>query len=235
MDAKYQDRVVTPRIGKPVEIQALWINALRIAAAWSPHWAALAAQATQAFLARFANPAGGLFDVIDEDHVPGRTNAQLRPNQIFAVGGLPYPILTGDAARAVVDLVEAHLLTPLGLRTLAPADPAYRPRYAGDLPSRDGAYHQGTAWPWLLGPFVEAWLRTRTTTPASRQQAAARFLAPLEAHLTQFGLGHVCEVADGDAPHTPGGCPFQAWSVGEMLRIRRMLAPPSPTGQDTPA
>ncbi len=235
MDAKYQDWVVTPRIGKPVEIQALWINALRIAAAWAPHWSALADQATHSFLQRFPNPAGGLFDVIDEDHVPGRANAQFRPNQIFAVGGLPFQILTGPVARSMVDSVEAHLLTPLGLRTLAPSDPAYRPHYAGDLPARDGAYHQGTAWPWLLGPFVQAWLRTRPATEAARQEATQRFLAPLEAHLSQFGLGHVCEVADGDPPHTPGGCPFQAWSVGEMIRIRRMLAPPPPTGQDPAA
>jgi predicted glycogen debranching enzyme len=223
MDAKCGDWVVTPRIGKPVEIQALWINALRIATAWSPRWSALADQATQTFLARFPNPAGGLFDVIDEDHIPGRTNPQLRPNQIFAVGGLPHQILTGPPARALVDLVETQLLTPIGLRTLAPTDPAYRPHYAGDLASRDGAYHQGTAWPWLLGPFVEAWLRTRPNTQSSRLEAATRFLAPLEAHLSTFGLGHVCEVADGDPPHTPGGCPFQAWSVGEMIRVRAMV------------
>jgi predicted glycogen debranching enzyme len=225
MDAKVDDWVVTPRIGKPVEVQALWINALRIAAAWTPQspWADLAARAQTSFRARFPNPAGGLFDVIDSDHIPGQTDASLRPNQIFAIGGLPHQILAGPQARAVVDLVEHHLLTPLGLRTLAPNDPAYRPRYQGDRVSRDGAYHQGTAWPWLLGPFIEAWLRVRDNTEAARAEAAARFLPPLEAHLAVDGIGHICEVADGDAPHTPGGCPWQAWSLGELIRVRRML------------
>jgi predicted glycogen debranching enzyme len=232
MDAKVADWVVTPRIGKPVEIQALWINALRIAARWSPAWLTLADRATASFRARFIRPDGSLFDVVDADHIPGRDDPTLRPNQIFAVGGLPYPLLDGAQARAVVDAVEAKLLTPLGLRTLSPDDPAYCPRYAGDLRARDGAYHQGTAWPWLMGPFVEAWLRTRPPTPAARAEAARRFLAPLEAHLSTDGLGHVCEVADGDAPHHPGGCPFQAWSVGELIRIRRMLAPSAPPPED---
>ena len=229
MDAKCDDWVVTPRIGKPVEVQALWINALRIAARWAQHWSALADRAQASFAARFVRPDGaGLFDVIDADHIAGRTDASVRPNQIFAVGGLPYAVLNAAAARAVVDAVEAALLTPLGLRTLAPDDPAYCPRYAGDRRARDGAYHQGTAWPWLMGPFVQAWLRVRGDTAAARTQAAARFLAPLEDFQAHQGLGHICEVVDGDAPHRPGGCPFQAWSVGEFLRIRRMVAPASP-------
>ncbi len=226
MDAKVGDRVVTPRIGKPVEVQALWINALRIGAAWRPEWGALADRAQTSFLQRFPDPdSGGLADVVDADGVPGRVNRRLRPNQIFAVGGLPFLLLSGPAARRVVDLVEARLLTPMGLRTLAPDDPAYVGRYAGGPAQRDGAYHQGTAWPWLIGPFVEAWLRTRGDTPAARAEAAARFLAPLRAHLNEAGLGHVSEVADGDAPHTPGGCPFQAWSLGELLRAEMLVAP----------
>jgi len=225
MDAKVGDWVVTPRIGKPVEVQALWINALRIGAAWRPEWGALADRAQGAFLQRFPDPgSGGLVDVIDADGVPGRTDRSLRPNQIFAVGGLPFPLLSGPAARRVVDLVEARLLTPMGLRTLAPDDPAYRAQYAGDRVQRDGAYHQGTAWPWLIGPFVEAWLRVRGNTAAAQTEASARFLAPLRAHLNEAGLGHVSEVADGDAPHTPGGCPFQAWSLGELLRAETMVA-----------
>jgi glycogen debranching enzyme len=148
---------------------------------------------------------------------------KLRPNQIFAVGGLPFPVLEGAAARAVVDLVEAKLLTPLGLRSLAPDDPDYQPHYRGDQRARDGAYHQGTVWPWLMGPFVEAWLRVRGSTAAAKQEARNRFLAPLLAHLETAGLGHVSEIADGDPPHTPGGCPFQAWSLGELIRIQRML------------
>ncbi|SDI16470.1 amylo-alpha-1,6-glucosidase [Paraburkholderia phenazinium] len=225
MDAKVGDWVVTPRIGKPVEVQALWINALRIASAWNPQWQDLAARASQAFAQRFTDPASGaLFDNVDVDHVPGAVDRSIRPNQIFAVGGLPFTLLEGAVARAVVEQVETHLLTPLGLRTLAPSDPAYRGRYAGSPVERDGAYHQGTVWPWLIGPFVEAWLRVHQPDEGARAQARTRFLAPLLAHLDHDGLDHVCEVADGDAPHQPGGTPFQAWSLGELLRVKRMLA-----------
>jgi predicted glycogen debranching enzyme len=225
MDAKPGDWVVTPRIGKPVEVQALWINALRIGAAWSPRWQDMEMRARAAFAARFPNPdTGGLYDVVDADNVPGRIDPSIRPNQIFAVGGLPLPLLEGEAARRVVDLVETRLLTPLGLRTLAPDDPAYVPHYRGGPRERDGAYHQGTAWPWLMGPFVEAWLRVRGDTPVARREAQRRFLAPLVAHLGAAGLGHVSEVVDAEPPHTPGGCPFQAWSLSELIRIERMLA-----------
>ncbi|KAB1072305.1 amylo-alpha-1,6-glucosidase [Methylobacterium planeticum] len=229
MDAKVGDWVVTPRIGKPVEIQALWINALHIGATrWSPSLAQAEARARAAFRDRFIGPAGGLHDVVDVGHIPGTADASLRPNQIFAVGGLPFAILEGEAALAVVEIVERKLLTPLGLRTLAPDDPAYVGRYAGDPRARDGAYHQGTVWPWLLGPFVDAWLAVRGRSEAAKAEARARFLPPLSAHLGEAGLGHVSEVADGDSPHRPGGCPFQAWSLGEYIRIQRMLdlAPP---------
>jgi predicted glycogen debranching enzyme len=223
MDAKTGDHVVTPRIGKPVEIQALWINALFIAGdRWGPKWRLAAMRAQDAFARRFKNPEGGLFDVIDDGHVPGSTDASLRPNQIFAVGGLPMPLLGGSVASGIVDLVEARLLTPLGLRTLSADDPAYVGRYRGGPAARDGAYHQGTVWPWLMGAFVDAWLNVRGRTEAAKAEAAARFLPPLMAHLDEAGLGHVSEVADGDAPHVPGGCPFQAWSLGELIRVRRM-------------
>ncbi|HSZ92692.1 MAG TPA: amylo-alpha-1,6-glucosidase [Acetobacteraceae bacterium] len=225
MDAKIGDRVVTPRIGKPVEVQALWINALRIGGEWSQRWSALARHATESFAARFPNPGGGLYDVIDADHVPGATDGKLRPNQILAVGGLPFALLQGAAARTVVDLVEDKLLTPLGLRTLSPDDPDYAPHYRGGPVERDNAYHQGTAWPWLAGPFVDAWLRVRDHSAEAKAEARRRFLAPLQAHLATAGLGHVSEVADGASPHTPGGCPFQAWSLGELIRIEQMLAP----------
>ena len=224
MDAKLGDDVITPRIGKPVEIQALWLNALQIVAAWSDRYTDLAARAHAAFMRRFPNPAtGGLYDVIDADHVAGAIDPSVRPNQILAVGGLPFPVLQGTSARSVVDLVEATLVTPLGLRTLSPDDPAYIGIFHGDAYHRDHAYHQGTAWPWLAGPFVDAWLRVRGRTGAAKAEARQRFLAPLTRHLQVAGLGHVSEVADGDPPHLPGGCPFQAWSLGELIRIRRFV------------
>jgi predicted glycogen debranching enzyme len=225
MDAKVGDWVVTPRIGKPVEVQALWINALRIAATWNPRWQPPAERALQAFHERFVDPSTHtLADNVDVDHVKGAVDRSIRPNQIFAVGGLPFPLLEGAAARAVLEQVETQLLTPLGLRTLAPSDPAYRGRYSGPLLARDGAYHQGTVWPWLLGPFAEAWLRVHGAAADTRAQARTRFLDPLYAQLDHAGLDHLPEIADGDAPHTPAGTPFQAWSLGELLRIESLLS-----------
>jgi predicted glycogen debranching enzyme len=229
MDARVGDWVVTPRIGKPVEIQALWINALRLAGRRQPEYGRMADHAMASFNARFVNVAPvGLPDVVDADHVEGKVDAAFRPNQIFAVGGLPFPLLEGAPARAVVDAVEALLWTPLGLRSLAPGEPGYAGRYEGGPVERDGAYHQGTVWPWLIGPFVDAWVRVRGRTPEAVAEARARFLTPLFDHLEVAGLGHVSEIADGDAPYTPRGCPFQAWSLGELLRLdRRILAPPA--------
>jgi len=216
MDARVDGRVITPRIGKPVEIQALWINALRCAGG---RHAARADRAQAAFVARFPRPDGdGLFDVVDVDQVAGRVDASIRPNQIFAVGGLPNRIVSGEMARAVVATVERELLTPMGLRTLALDDPAYKPRCEGGVPERDGAYHQGTVWPWLMGGFVDAWLNVNGDDAAGRADARRRFLAPLQQHLEVAGLGHVSEIADGDPPYTPRGCPFQAWSLGELIR-----------------
>ncbi len=222
MDARCDDHPVTPRVGKPVEIQALWLNALALMSANSPRWRALYERGRVQFEQKFWNEERGcLFDVIDADGQPGRRDASLRPNQIFAVGGLPLVLLSPARAQAVVARVEAELLTPAtGLRTLAPGEPGYRGRYEGDRVARDNAYHQGTAWPWLLGPFVEAWVRVHGDNRAARAAARARFLDPLLASLpTNVGINGVPEVADGDAPHTPGGCPFQAWSVGELVRL----------------
>src|SRR5262249_44912493 len=161
-DAKVGDRVVTPRIGKPVEVQALWVNALRIGGAITPRWVRLAERAEAAFFARFWDETRGvLHDVVDVDHRPGTVDPTMRPNQILAVGGLPYALLDAARGRRVVDAVEARLWTPLGLRSLAPDEPGYAPHYAGGVAARDAAYHQGTAWPWLMGPFVEAWVRVR--------------------------------------------------------------------------
>jgi predicted glycogen debranching enzyme len=224
MDAKVGDWVVTPRIGKPVELEALWINALFIGRLLSDRWNELAERATASFFPRFWNEgAGCVYDVVDRDHVAGAVDASFRPNQIFAVGGLPIPLLTGERARRVVEAVEARLLTPMGLRSLAPEDPAYIGHYQGGVRERDAAYHQGTVWPWLLGPFVEAWLRVRGETQSAKREARVRFLDPLLARLDEAGLGHICEIADGDPPHAPRGCPFQAWSVGEALRLDRVV------------
>jgi predicted glycogen debranching enzyme len=224
MDAKVGDWVVTPRIGKPVEVQALWLNALAIGSRFSERWQERFARGHASFAARFWNEnAGGLFDVVDCDHRAGTVDAAFRPNQIFAVGGLPLALLDGDRARRLVDGVGARLWTPLGLRSLAPGEPGYVGRYDGGVRERDGAYHQGTAWPWLLGAFVEAWVRVRGGTQEAKRQARERFVVPLWRHLDEAGLGHVSEIADGDAPHTPRGCPFQAWSVGEALRLDRVV------------
>jgi predicted glycogen debranching enzyme len=215
MDAKVGDWVVTPRIGKPVEIQTLWLNALWIGAQRNPRWQALFDSGLQCFRSRFWNEARGcLFDVIDCDHQHGVLDASLRPNQIFAVGGLPLCLLEEEPARAVVDVVQASLLTPKGLRSLGPDEPGYRAHYEGGVVQRDGSYHQGTVWPWLIGPFVEAWLRVRGNSPSGKEEARNRFLPPLYAHLNEAGLGHVSEITDAQAPHTPRGCPFQAWSLG---------------------
>ncbi|WP_447977533.1 amylo-alpha-1,6-glucosidase [Candidatus Nitrospira bockiana] len=231
MDAKVGDWVVTPRIGKPVEVQALWLNALWIASRVSPEWTRVYERGATAFGQRFWNPDGGsLYDVVDVDHVPGKVDARCRPNQIFAVGGLPRQLLTGPRARRIVDLVEARLWTPMGLRSLAPGEPGYAPRYEGGVRERDGAYHQGTVWPWLAGPFVEAWVRVRRSRREVVEQARTRYVQPLLDHLQAAGLGHVSELADAEAPFTPRGCPFQAWSLGEVLRLLHgVLAAPGAT------
>ena len=226
MDAIVDGLPVTPRIGKPVELQALWINALNIVGRMpgGEPFVPAGLHARESLLARFPDlETGGLIDVLDADGVPGKRDATLRPNQIFAAGGLPFPVLTPALQYGVVAAVERALLTPLGLRTLDPADPAYCPHYRGGPTERDRAYHQGTAWPWLLGPFVAAWLARRDYTADAVAEARARFLPSLRAHLWDAGLGHVSEVVDAEAPHTPGGCPFQAWSPGELMRIEAML------------
>jgi predicted glycogen debranching enzyme len=224
MDARVGDRVITPRIGKPVEVEALWLNALSAASYLEPSWRGAFDRGRVAFLERFWNEdLGRLADVVDVDHVPGSRDDTLRPNQILAVGGLPVALLDGKRARRLVDVVEQELLTPIGLRSLGRGEPGYSPRYEGDSSARDAVYHQGTAWPWLIGPFVEAWVRVRGNTDAARRDARARFMTPMRAHLETAGLGHVSEIADADAPFAPKGCPFQAWSIGELLRLDRLV------------
>jgi len=224
MDARVGDRVITPRIGKPVEIQALWLNALRIASDLNPKWCEPFERGRRSFLERFwSNDHGCLADVVDVDHVRNTRDDTFRPNQILAVGGLPVTLLDDDKSRRVVEAVEARLLTPIGLRSLARGEPGYAPRYEGDSAARDAVYHQGTVWPWLMGPFVDAWVRVRGNTSEARAEARHRFIEPLLAHLRSTGLGHISEIADAEAPFTPKGCPFQAWSLGELLRLDRVV------------
>jgi glycogen debranching enzyme len=220
MDAKVGNWVVTPRIGKPVEIQALWLNALQFGAELSNKWQEPFFRGLESFQSRFWYEEGGyLYDVLDVDHRAGTADATLRPNQIFAAGGLPTVLLDEDKARSVVEVVEKHLLTPAGLRSLAPNEPGYCPHYVGGVYERDRAYHQGTVWPWLMGPFVEAWVRSQGSTARAKSLARKRFLEPFCRQLDPLKLGHLPEIADGDDPHQRRGCPFQAWSVGEALRM----------------
>ncbi len=223
MDAKVGDWVVTPRIGKPVEINALWYNVLRTIAGFlaaqgeaaAARYGTLADRVRDSFRARFARPGrGALADVVDG---PDGDDLTLRPNQIFAVS-LPFPLLEGDPAAAVVDEVGRALLTTYGLRSLCPEAPGYRGVYGGDPVSRDGAYHQGTVWAWLIGAYAEAHYRVH-----GDPEAALRLLHPFEHHLGDAGLGTISEIFDGDPPHLPRGCVGQAWSVAEVLRAWRQL------------
>ena len=229
MDARVGDHVITPRIGKPVEIQALWLNAVAAASQRQPRWREVFDRGRASFVNRFWNDTNGyLADVVDVDQVRGTRDESFRPNQILAIGGLPIGLMDGERARRVVDEVERRLVTPLGLRSLAPGEPGYSARYEGGPSTRDGVYHQGTVWPWLIGPFVEAWLRTRGNTSAARREARLRFLNPLLAHLETAGLGHISEIADAEEPFTPRGCPFQAWSLGELIRLDRQILAKTP-------
>ena len=224
MDAKIGDWVVTPRTGKPVEVQALWLNALGLAARHNPQWQKLFEQGCASFRQRFWNEARGcLYDVVDVDHVPGTVDDRVRPNQIFAVGGLPLALIEGERAARVAQMVEDKLWTPMGPRSLAPGEKDYAAHYTGTGPERDAVYHQGTVWPWLTGPFVEAWVRVHGGTAEARAKARQLFLAPQLSRLDLPGLLHVAEIADAEAPYTARGCPFQAWSLGEVLRLERMI------------
>jgi len=221
MDAKVGDWVVTPRRGKAVEINALWYDALRFYEQWLREEEQDQSRANDirvhadrvqaAFNRRFWNSQGGfLYDVVDG---ADGDDASFRPNQIFAIS-LTHPILHENRWREVLDKVTSRLLTPAGLRSLAPGEPDYKPRYDGDLRSRDAAYHQGTVWGWLIGPFVDAWLKVRP----GETETARQFLGGFFNHLGESCVGSISEVFDAEAPYTPRGCPAQAWSVAEVLR-----------------
>jgi len=215
MDAKIGDWVVTPRHGKPVEINALWHHGLRfVEELGATHAGPSGDSVGEAFRARFWNEqAGYLNDVVDGD---AAADDSLRPNQVIALS-LPYPMLEAERARRVLAVVERELLTPYGLRTLSRGDSRYRGRYAGDQWSRDSAYHEGTVWPWLLGPFITAYVSFAADKEAARRTARG-WLQRIWEHLREAGVGFVSEVFDGDEPHRPGGCIAQAWSVAEILR-----------------
>src|SRR5216684_133630 len=212
MDAIVDGEAVTPRRGKPVEINALWYNALRIVATLTGD-AALASRADtvrEAFETAFWNrDAQVCFDVVNPN------DASIRPNQLFAIA-LPFPLFDDVRAEEVLGVCESQLLTPVGLRTLAPSDPCYLGQLLGDQHARDTAYHQGTVWPWLLGAYIDALIRVRGD---AGRETARGLIANLQAHLTDAGVGTISEIFDGDAPHTPHGCIAQAWSVGEVLRV----------------
>ena len=223
MDARVDDISFTPRVGKPVEINALWYNALLCLAGWladrgdpaAAIYRELAGRVHESFLARFVQPdSDHLVDVVDG---PAGDETHIRPNQLFAIS-LPHPLLAGPAARRLLEATGRVLVTGFGLRSLAPTDPDYHGTYLGDRYERDGAYHQGTVWTWLIGPWVEANLRV-----FGDLDAASSALAPFEEHLRDAGLGSISEILDGDAPHLPRGCIAQAWGVAELLRVWRMV------------
>jgi predicted glycogen debranching enzyme len=241
MDAKVGDWVVTPRTGKAVEINALWHYAQTRMAEWAlalndrraaAGYAAAAARTATSFRSAFWYPAGGyLYDVVDGPEgvtdLRRRADPSLRPNQIFAVS-LGADLLDVSRARSVVDVCARDLLTPVGLRSLAPRDERYTPHYGGDQRARDGAYHQGTVWSWLLGPFALAHHQVYANAPH-----ALTLLEGLAAHLDEGCIGSISEIMDGDPPHAPRGCFAQAWSVSETLRAYHALTAQSASTQAT--
>ena len=220
MDAKVDDWVVTPRRGKAVEINALWHNALCLLAGWLHEEGDEAAtltltehadRARVSFNRRFWYPEGGhLYDVVDGDQ---GDDPACRPNQLFAIS-LPHPVLDQSRWEPVLRVVQERLLTPVGLRSLAPGHPDYKAQYFGDLRTRDAAYHQGTVWGWLAGPFVDAYLKIFPDD----LDGARRALAGFDEHLGEGCLGTIGEIFDAEPPFTPRGCIAQAWSVAEVLR-----------------
>lgn len=217
MDAKVDGWVVTPRRGKPVEIQALWYNALKLMAVWGEQLGAPyqaydehANRARESFNHRYWNAATGcLYDVVDG---PDGDDASIRPNQVFAIS-LPHPVLYQRHWEPVMEVVRNRLVTAYGLRTLSAEHADYKSHYRGDLRSRDAAYHQGTVWPWLIGHYIDAYLKVRPDRVGARQ-----LLQAFREHLCDAGVGSISEIFDAEDPHAPGGCIAQAWSVAEVLR-----------------
>jgi predicted glycogen debranching enzyme len=237
MDAKVDGWVVTPRRGKAVEINALWYNALKLLESWllelgrAPEAEAIgsrAAQVYESFNRRFWYAEGGyLYDVVDSEHTAA--DDCCRPNQVFAIS-LKYPVLDPQHWESVLRVVKDRLLTPLGLRSLAPGSKEYKSKYDGDLRSRDAAYHQGTVWAWLIGPFIDAWLKLYPDDI----QTARQFLSGFEPHLNEACIGTISEIFDAEPPYAPRGCAAQAWSVAEVLRsFVKTAATTEPEGAQT--
>jgi predicted glycogen debranching enzyme len=228
MDAKVGDWVVTPRRGKAVEINALWYNALTLLACWlreegeasqAEFLFAAASKARDSFNRRFWFEGGGyLYDVVDAEG--GGDDDSCRPNQVLTIS-LDHPVLDESRWQAVMQVVTDRLLTPVGLRSLAPGSPDYKSKYYGDLRARDAAYHQGTVWAWLIGPYIDAWLKLH---PDQRSEARQMLLGFLP-HLDEQCIGSISEVFDAESPYTPRGCIAQAWSVAEVLRCWVKTAP----------
>jgi predicted glycogen debranching enzyme len=226
MDAKVDDWVVTPRRGKAVEINALWYNALCLLAGWlreeqreeaAARFEEHAKRTRESFNKRFwSEERNCLLDVVDGEH---GDDAAVRPNQIFAIT-LRHPVLDEARWGAVLHKVQTELLTPVGLRSLAPGHPDYKPRYFGDLRARDAAYHQGTVWGWLIGPFVDAWLKVNPGDIEGARGSLGGFVE----HLDHACVGSISEVFDAQEPYTPRACIAQAWSVAEVLRCFAKLA-----------
>ena len=226
MDAKFDDRVVTPRRGKPVEVNALWYSALDFMESWAvrlstdaTQYSQLRSMVRQNFAARFWYEDGGyLYDVVDVDGEAGKNDAALRPNQLFAAS-LTRDLLSETQVKSIFQKVTDYLLTPAGLRSLSPGDPAYHPHFNGSRQERDEAYHQGTVWPWLIGPYIDVHLRIHNDRKAVRL-----LLQPMVEHLWKTCLGTISEVAEPEPPFTPAGCFAQAWSVAEILRCWLLTA-----------
>ncbi len=238
MDAKVDDWVVTPRRGKAVEINALWYNALKLLAKWvreeqredaAAPLEEHARKVRESFNRRFWNPATAcLFDVVDTEK--GGDDPACRPNQLLSIS-LKHPVLDQEHWKAVVDVCERKLVTPVGLRSLSPDSPDYKPKYDGDLRSRDAAYHQGTVWSWLIGPFIDAWLKVH---PGDLSGARA-FLDGFTGHLSEAAIGSISEIFDAEAPYSPRGCIAQAWSVAEVLRCLIKTSQNAPASAIAPA
>jgi predicted glycogen debranching enzyme len=229
MDVSIEGRPVTPRSGFAVDINALWFNALSFAC----HLASVFEDDEmdlKALVEKSRNAFNWAFWVEGENYLGdvysgGVLDTAVRPNQILAVS-LPYTPITADRGKGVVKRVEKELLVPRGIRTLSPEDPAYRGCYRGDPAERDQAYHQGTAWPWLLGHFGEAYLRVAEDREAAKGFLLKKIIEPINQHLHEAGLGLVSEICDGDPPYRPDGCIAQAWSSAELIRLIRLMNEP---------